>query len=823
MPLPIESVLPDLSQALADQNQTILRAPPGAGKSTCVPLALLNHPTLESGKIILLEPRRLAARAVAQRLAEQLGEKVGATVGYRMRQDTKVSAATRIEVVTEGILTRLIQDDPELSGVSCVIFDEFHERSLQADLGLALCLDVQAGLRDDLRILVMSATLDTESLGAVLDEPAVVTSEGRSFPVEVAYLDRRPEALRPVDIARHIVSAVSENSGSVLVFLPGVGEIRRVESELKSRLDDGVVVAPLYGGLSLEDQRLAIAPAPEGQRKVVLSTAIAETSLTIEGIEVVVDLGLERCSVFSPRLGMDSLITRTGSRASAEQRAGRAGRLGPGRAYRLWTESEQVSRRAFSTAEIQEADLAPLVLELARWGIADPGDLRWVDLPPEPHVAQAKDLLRWLGALDERGRLTSHGEAMAALPVHPRLAHMLVLAGQQGSGRLAAEVAALLEEPAPMSLRKEADFAVRLRYFQSGEWSPPERGWGQRVKQQAKRYASLLKGSGESALDVAELLALAFPDRIGQRRGQADSNYRLSGGGSASFSDQSAVSMSEFVVVAELDGRARESRVYTAVSIDQSQLAVLFAEQLEQREVVDWDRKTEAMLAERQTRLGELVLDRKAIKNPDPEQVKQGLMDQVRRRGLELFEDADKAQEWRARVRLLRDLEGEDSAFPDVSDEALLGNVGAWLSPWLDGVTRLSQLKKVSLCAALQAMLEWPLQQRLDQEAPTHFLLPTGNRARLDYSQGEVPVLAARMQELFSTTETPSIARGRIKLQVHLLSPARRPLQITQDLVSFWQNGYAEVKKEMKGRYPKHHWPDDPMHTAPHSSVRPRS
>lgn len=822
--LPIEIVLPELLEALECSTQVILRAPPGAGKSTRVPLAILDLPVLNQGKILVLEPRRLAARAVAMRLAEQLGEVVGETVGYRMRQDSRVGPSTRIEVVTEGILTRQIQADPELVSVSCVIFDEFHERSLQADLGLALCLDVQSGLREDLRLLLMSATLDTDSLAQVLNDPVVVTSQGRSYPVELRYLERQQERFQASDIAPHIVKALAENTGSILVFLPGVGEIRKVQSELSSKVDGHVILAPLYGGLSIQEQRLAIASAEDGRRKVVLSTAIAETSLTIEGIEVVVDLGMERCSVFSPRQGMNSLVTRTGSQASAEQRAGRAGRLAPGVCYRLWTPSQQQGRRAFSSAEIMEADLAPLILELARWGVSEPDQLRWVDHPPIAHVSQAKTLLQWLGALDEQGRLTSHGKAMAALPTHPRLAHMLVRSSQRGHGPMAASLAALLEEPAPRSMRQETDISVRFRYFETSQWTTQERGWGQRVRQLAKRYLSLLD-KPESTLskpEVGELLALAFPDRIGQRRSEHDSVYRLSGGGTAKFIETSAISLSPMVVVAELDGRAKESRVYTAAPIEQSQVELIFKDQLEQCEWVDWDRKTEAMQAERQLRLGALILERSRWSDPDPERIKLGLIAQVKKRGLALFDDAPKAQEWRARVRLLREADGDNSDFPDVSDEALLETVEDWLMPWLDGVSRLSALKKVSLLSALQQRFDWALQQRLDKEAPTHFMLPTGNRARLDYSQGEVPILAARIQELFSTTETPSIARGRVKLLVHLLSPARRPLQITQDLVSFWQNSYSDVKKEMKGRYPKHHWPDDPMHTSPHSSVRPR-
>ncbi|MGV6857495.1 MAG: ATP-dependent helicase HrpB [bacterium] len=840
--LPIDAVEAELKTALNNADRIILQAPPGAGKSTRVPLMLLDEPWLAGKKIIVLEPRRLAARAVAQRLAQALGEQPGERVGFRMRLESKVGPNTRIEVVTEGILARQIQADPELEGVGCVIFDEFHERSLQADTGLALCLDSQEALRDDLKLLLMSATLDAGALSRLLDNPPIVTSEGRQFPVETHYLAREEE-LSPARIAHHVLRASRENKGNVLVFLPGAGEIRRVAEHLeaarKLALEEGgstvenTLIAPLYGGLDKRAQEAAIAATIKPQRKIVLATSIAETSLTIEGITVVVDAGLDRHPVFSPRSGMTRLITEAASLASAHQRGGRAGRLSPGVCYRLWPESDNRRRKPQAAAEILQADLAPLVLDLARWGVTDPAQMKWLDLPPPAHVAQARSLLTWLGALDQHGRITVHGEAMAALGTHPRLAHLLIRARQAGVAPLGCDIAALLGERSPIRGEVEEDFSERLGCLDSktGEGKRVDRGIVARVRKQSRAFLHQLKGlegkeSGHSAWSAAQLLALAYPDRIAQRRNQGGDGYRLSGGGAASFWRAGALSQFDYLVVAELDGQQRESRIFSAIGIHQSELEAVMDAALETRDSVFWDDSSGAVVAERQHCLGALVLQRKELRSPDTEQVRAAMLEALRKKGLQALPWTDALREWQWRVILLRqseaDADGDGTELPDVRDEALLASLEQWLAPWMDGVKRLSQLKKLDLRGALLSLLTWPQQQRLEALMPTHFQVPSGSRIRLKYLGNEVPVLAVRLQEMFSCSQTPSIAQGKIPLQVHLLSPAQRPIQITQDLVGFWSGSYAEVKKELKGRYPKHHWPDDPLNTAPHRSVRPR-
>lgn len=830
MTLPIEAVAAQLTATLENSPRVILQAPPGAGKSTCVPLMLLNKSWLAGQKIILLEPRRLAARSVARRLALSLGEKVGETVGYRIRLDTCVGENTRIEVVTEGILSRQIQSDPELLGVGCVIFDEFHERSLQADLGLALCLDSQEVLREDLRILVMSATLDTQALVRLLDQAPVVISEGRQYPVETFYLPRKEVLLPASRIAFEVLRAWRDHAGSILVFLPGRGEIRQVAELLDSSrgedgLDDLTAVTPLYGGLDLQAQDAAIRMPEVPQRKIVLSTSIAETSLTIDGITVVVDAGMDRRAAFSPASGMTRLVTEPVSLASADQRRGRAGRVEPGVCYRLWSEAEQNQRKSHAAAEIMGADLAPLLLELAQWGIADLAQLKWLDLPPIAHVSQARSLLQMLGALDDKGRITPHGKAMAKLGTHPRLAHMLIRAQQWGVAKRACDFAALLGERSPIRGReKQEDFAARLACL-SGRGAGADRGIVARVKQQSSTFLRQLKGPayGEKyAASAGQLLALAYPDRIAQRRAGSDVAYRLSGGGAATFREPSVLSYSDYLVITELDGRQREARIFSAVAVDLQALEEIFAEQIVVRQRVTWDDRSGSVVAEQQRCLGELVLERSARDDIDPEQLTQAMLEAIAQKDLSVLPWTKDLRQWQARVLLLRKTEGEASTLPDLSDNTLLRSMDEWLAPWMDKVSRLSHLKKLDLKSILFAMLDWNQQQHVEAQMPTHFTVPSGSRIRLKYEGQETPVLAVRIQEMFSCTQTPAIANGKLPLLIHLLTPAQRPIQITQDLLSFWANGYTEVKKELKGRYPKHHWPEDPLNTAPHRTVRPR-
>ncbi len=840
MTLPIESVIPALRQALAACDEAVLEAPPGAGKTTRVPLALLDEPWLAGQKIILLEPRRLAARAAAERLAEQLGERCGQTVGYRMRLDSKVSAQTRIEVVTEGILLRQLQEDPALEGVGLLIFDEFHERSLDADLGLALAHSGRTLLRDEpLKILLMSATLDGQRLAALLNNAPVVSSEGRAYPVDIVYgsAAQAGEFIEPRASAA-VLQALAEQTGSVLVFLPGQAEIRRVHDELSQALAgrSEVILCPLFGELDLAQQRQAIAPAPAGQRKVVLATNIAETSLTIDGVRVVIDSGLERVPRFDPASGMSRLATQRISRASSTQRAGRAGRLEPGVCYRLWSASQQDQLEAYASAEILQADLAPLALHLARWGVDDPRELIWLDAPPAAALAQARDLLVALGALTVKGSaltLTEHGQRMAELPLHPRLAHMLLRAQALGLGELACALAALLAERDVLRSR-EIDLHLRVQVLRGERGvSGAERGTLQRVKQLQRQYQAVLKPMPVSEA-VAEpeherwlgaLLALAYPDRVAQRRGEA-SSYRLSNGRAAVFAEADNLAKCTYLVVASLGSRQgqREERIYLAAEFDVALLAGPLAELVSQRDVLEWDERAGELRAERQRCIGALVLETSPLPQLDDAARGQALLGLVRKRGLALLNWPEPVQQWRARVNLLRELELAEqgqSQWPDVSDSALLASLEAWLLPYLGPVKRLAHFAQLDTAAMLQALLPWPLPKLLDELAPVSISVPSGSTVRLDYHESP-PVLAVRLQEVFGLTETPRIAGGRLPLKLHLLSPARRPVQVTQDLASFWANGYAEVKKDLKGRYPKHYWPENPLEAEATARVRPR-
>lgn len=815
--LPIDEALPTLRQALLAHDEAVLEAPPGAGKTTRVPLALLNEPWLGGQSIIMLEPRRLAARAAAERLASELGEKVGETVGYRIRLDSKVGPNTRIEVVTEGILARRLQDDPALEGVGLVIFDEFHERSLDADLALALTLNARVLLRDEpLKLLLMSATLEGARLSTLLDDAPVVRSEGRMFPV-VQRWGRPFQAGERVEprVVQTVMQALDEESGSVLVFLPGQAEIRRVNDLLAEQLADRgeVMLCPLHGELELTAQRAAIEPAPAGKRKVVLATNIAETSLTIEGVRVVVDAGLARVPRFDPGSGMTRLETRRISRASATQRAGRAGRLEPGACYRLWSEDQHAQLAAYGDAEILQADLAGVALQLARWGV-EPDELAWLDVPPAAAYRQAQDLLQRLGALslNVRGgwQLTAHGQAMAELPAHPRIAHLLLRGQALGLASLAADIAALLVER-DIQRGGGVDISTRLGLL---DGSAGRHSGAQRVRQLARQFRGLLRGvSAAAPADATDhrwhgaLLAFAYPDRIARQRRDGGGEYRLANGRAAVFGEPDALMKESWLVIAELGSRQgqREERIYRAAALDPGLFEAELAEMVSLRDELEWDEREGVLRAERQRRVGELVLSREPLPGLDDEARGRALLGLVRRKGLELLPWTPELRQWQARISLLRQIDlaaGADSDWPDVSDEALLARLEDWLLPYLGKVSRLAHFAQLDLKAMLATLLPWPLPQRLDELAPVAIGVPSGSRVRLDYSESP-PVLAVRLQELFGLGDTPRIAGGRLPVKLHLLSPARRPVQVTQDLASFWANTYIDVKKDLKGRYPK--------------------
>lgn len=828
--LPIESVLPVLRQHLRSARHVVLIAPPGAGKTTHVPLALLNESWLADRKIVMLEPRRLAARAAAQWMAALQGEPVGKSVGYRMRFDTNVSDATRIEVVTEGILTRLLQHDPSLSGYGLVIFDEFHERSVQADLGLALTLDAQRVFRPDLRILVMSATLDGAAVADLLGGAPVVLCEGRLFPVETHYLERPPTMPVEQAVPQMIGKVLTKEPGSLLVFLPGMAEIRRVERRLlEGTLPADVIVTALHGELSQEEQERAIAPAPAGHRKVVLSSAIAETSLTIEGVRVVIDSGLMRVPRYDPRIGLTRLDTITITQDSADQRRGRAGRVEPGACYRLWTAAEQKTLLRRRLPEILDTDLTSLVLDLAAWGTADTNELAWLDPPPAASVAQARDLLGRLSALDETGKITAHGRAMVDLPVHPRLAHMLLRAVPLRRPHVACEVAALLGEwevlRGPPGWRN-ADLRLRWDALRGRGGLDPvisvDHGALSRVRRAAEQFARHLRVRSREARDVVEdadrlglLLAYAYPDRVGQRRPGGEARYLLANGRGARFQAHDPLSKEPYVVVAQLADGEEWARIDLAATITMEDLNAACADQIRDVEFVIWNERTKAVQARKQRRLGALVLHDQPLPQPDPERVRAALLEGVRKEGIDRLPWTDDLRQWRARVAFLRRINGPASQWPDVSDRALSDTLHEWLGPFLTGLTRLDQVQRLDLTEPLHALMDWRQRQELDRQAPTHVTVMTGSRVRLKYEGHEAPILAVRLQELFGCRATPRVAGGRVPVLVHLLSPAGRPVQVTQDLAGFWNSSYQAVRKELRGRYPKHPWPEDPLTAQP--------
>jgi len=818
--LPVEGILPELKGAFGAADAVILQAAPGAGKTTLVPLFLLNEMLPAGQKIIMLEPRRLAARASARRMAALIGEKVGETAGFRVRLESKISAKTRIEVVTEGILTRRLQSDPELEGVGLVIFDEFHERSLQTDLGLALTRQVQEVLREDLKILVMSATLDTDRLAKLLGHAPVIETAGRQYPVETIFAGRPPKGRIEPLVARTIETAMAEQVGDILVFLPGAGEINRVQT-LLGKLTNAVVV-PLYGNLSQKDQDKAIQPDTEGRRKVVLSTDIAETSLTIEGVQVVIDAGLARNPSFDPNSGMSRLETSRLSRASADQRRGRAGRLGPGVCYRLWTAAEDRGLREHSEPEIATADLTGLVLELANWGVTEMSELPWLTEPPRGPVAQAKDLLGRLGALDDDGRITGLGKEMARLPLHPRLARMLSKGKKLGIGALAANIAALLSERDIMPRNFDApnsDLRARLEIL-----AAPARNGA--VGQVLRTRDDLLRrvGARKDVFDpsmAGVLLAFAYPDRIGELRDGRDGQYRLSGGRGARLVENDKLASEPYLVVADLDGKGREARIYLAASIQYSDIEAQFEDEIVSERRVFWDEKKARVLAVTERKFGALVLDSKRLKNPSPEEISGALLGIIGNKGLEILPWDKDALNFLDRVAFAGTHDAE-SGWPDLSKRTLLESLSDWLLPYLAGMSSLEHLRNLNLLEILTDCLDWEQRSRLEKLAPASLKVPSGSHIRLDYSDPETPVLAARLQELFGLEAVPKVGGGKVPVAVHLLSPARRPVQITKDLASFWQNTYAEVKKDLKGRYPKHYWPDDPLQAEATSRIKPR-
>jgi ATP-dependent helicase HrpB len=813
--LPIDDALPALIRAVIDTGRAVLMAPPGAGKTTRVPLALLPH---VAGRILMLEPRRLAARAAAERMAETLGEALGQTVGYRIRGEAKVSKATRIEVVTEGILTRMLQSDPELTGVGCVIFDEFHERSLNADLGLALVWEARGALRPDLALVVMSATLDAGPVAALLEDAPIVTSEGRAFPVETRWLGRplAPGLRLEAAVAAQITEAVEDTAdtlGGILVFLPGEGEIRRVEGLLKGRLPAHVVVRPLFGAMEFAAQRAAIAPAPAGQRKVVLATSIAETSLTIEDVRVVVDAGRARRAHFNPASGMARLVTEKVSRAEAEQRRGRAGRVAEGVCYRMWTKGEEGALAAFAPPEIAVSDLAGLALELAVWG-SDGADLAFLTPPPGPALAEARALLHGLGALDAQHHITPHGRALAALPTHPRLAHMLVVAGPE-----AAPLAALLAERDPLK-GAPIDLSLRLaalrdpkRYESDHPW-PLHRGTLERIREEARRLARMVAAPRES-YSPAEMAALAYPDRIGLRRKGEAPRFILSGGKGAVAAEGDPLAGARLLVATDLDGDAREARLRQAIALPEASLRRLYGDQIGWQDVCEWSKREGRVLTRKQERFGALVLDDRIWSDAPSEATARAALDGIRQIGLTLTESA---RRFRARVELCR---AGGSDLPDFTDQGLMERAEDWLLPYLGKRRTEADLRGMDVTEALKNALDWEQQQLLDRLAPAHFTTPLGRKVPIDY-EGEAPGIETRLQELFGVTTHPTVGPNRLPLRITLVSPGGKPVQVTMDLPGFWKNSYADVRKDMRGRYPRHPWPEDPTGAEPTVRAKPR-
>jgi ATP-dependent helicase HrpB len=863
-PLPIDAVLDDLARALGNNNSAVLVAPPGAGKTTRVPLALLDAPWLGNKKIIVLEPRRIAARASAERMAKTLGERVGATVGYRVRFGSKVSRATRIEVVTEGIFSRQILDDPELSEVAAVLFDEFHERSLDADLGLALARDAQTGLREDLRILVMSATLDGARVARLLGDAPVIASEGRAFAVETRYLGRKADAPLERQMADAIAMALRADPGSVLAFLPGAAEIRRTQNFLGERIHDASIeIVPLFGALDAGVQDRAIAPAPKGHRKVVLATSIAETSLTIEGVRIVVDSGVARVPRYEPDIGLTRLETVRASRAAVDQRRGRAGRTEPGVCYRLWDEPQTASLAAFTPPEILSADLSSLVLDLAQWGVSDPSTLAFLDAPPAPALKEARSLLRELGALDGDGRITAEGQSLRALALPPRLARMIVDSHHLGASEEAAEIAAILTERGlggdSVDLDSRLDQFRRDRSHRATSARSLAQRWASQVSSSPSPPAGKGRGGGspstasatgatptpapspqgggekkgarqekqnsaqvDEPLTPGVMLAFAFPDRVARNRGNG--SFVLANGRGAAVEQTSALARAPYIAVGELTGTAAQGRILLAAAITQADIERRFADQIEIADEIAFDRNAMALRARRKRTLHAITLSEAPMALEPSAETARVLADGLIAAGLERLPWSKPAKQWRDRVSFLRKAEADasPSPWPDLSDDALAIQREAWLVPALYDKTALKDLSPGELSDALMTLLPWELRARLEREAPTHFEAPTGTPLPIDYEAEQGPTIAVRLQELFGLNTHPSIAKGAVPLVLELLSPAHRPVQVTRDLPGFWRGSYAAVRSDLRGRYPRHPWPEDPASAMPTRRVKPR-
>lgn len=811
--LPIDDVLPDLLATLDRSPNAVLVAEPGAGKTTRVPLALLDADWRNDGKILVLEPRRLAARAAARRMASELGERPGETVGYRVRMETKVSAKTRIEVITEGVFTRLILDDPELSGISAILFDEFHERSLDGDLGLALALGVQSALREDLRLLPMSATLDAAGISKLLGDAPVLACSGRSYPVETKYLGRDPKDRIEPQAVRAIRQAVREETGSILVFLPGQGEIRRTADQLSGKLPENCQIAPLYGGLDAKAQDAAIKSAANGTRKVVLSSAIAQTSLTIEGVRVVIDCGLARVPKYEPQTGLTRLETVRVSRASADQRRGRAGRTEPGVCYRLWDEAQTVALPAAEAPEILEADLTGLVLDLAAWGTLEPQSLAFADQPPSAAWKEATSLLKDLDALDASGHLTKQGKALSKLPLHPRLAHMVIEGAERGLGYLAALIALLLSEPGLGG--RDPDLRARLQALRNDKSQRAKDG-----RTLASRWLRLAGGTGDS-VDIESaglLLALAYPDRVAQARGQTG-RFRLANGRGAELERAHALAGSDFLAIAEVQGTAASGRIQLCAPLMREEIEELFADDIVEEDDVQLTGDG-ALRARRVLRYRAVDLRSKSIKTANPAAVERALINEVRRRGVSRLPWSNDQLRLRKRVAYVRDNGAED--LPDLSDRQLTETLESWLQPYLSGVSNIGSVDASLLGNALAGLLPFDASAKLDALAPSHFTAPTGSNVPIDYGADAGPTLSIRVQELFGLKEHPSVCDGRLPLILELLSPAHRPIQVTRDLTGFWAGSWKDVKADMKGRYPKHPWPDDPTVAEATRRAKPR-
>ncbi len=825
--LPINTVLPKIGAALASEGRVIVSAPPGSGKTTVLPLELIRKPWLQGRKIIVLQPRRLAVRAAAGRMSDILGEAVGGTVGYQVRLDRRISEQTKIEVVTEGILTRRIQHDPELSDIGLIVFDEFHERTLHADLALALTLDVRDNLRDDLRLLIMSATLDVQKVSDLLGGAPVVEGQGRSYPVDVRYLAKEPRDGVSRAAARAVMVALKEQQGDMLVFLPGAREIRDTAAIISQHLGaESPLIYMLHGSANRQLQDRAIRPDPNGRRKVVLSTSIAETSLTIEGVSTVVDGGWSRLPSFDPNNGLTRLNTVRLSLASATQRMGRAGRLGPGVCYRLWTRAVQARLQPTTSPEILEADLAGMMLEIAQWGVSNPRQLRWIDPPPGGAVSQAQQLLVSLCALSEAGRITATGRRMLNSGLQPRLAHMLVMAGELGVEALGADLAALIAERdvfrRGIENRASVDIEERLALLE-------------RLRTQGETAVAALEGDVEACRRVLKLstrlcktgkrtvnrlgdrvtpgllLALAYPDRIAKRRSKNTSRYLLVKGRGVRLPDGDPLTAREYLVAVELDAGQKEGLIYRGCGVDLEDIRKSPLKRgIKITSEVEWDSGSRSVVAKEEERMGNLILASRSISNPDRSRVLSALLEGIRSLGLESLPWSKNARDWQARVLCLR-LWQPNAGWPDVSLSALSGDLDHWLAPWLEGITRYQQLQQLNLGEIVKNRLDWSQQQLIAELAPTHLSLPSGSRRKLDYRPGGIPILAVRIQEMFGCRETPSVCAGQVRVKLHLLSPAGRPVQITRDLMGFWERTYTEIRKELKGRYPKHYWPENPL------------